>query len=359
MKLTGSGKTWSGCFHGEISSLKIWHTVQKNVFIKLYEAPPGPPENIPAHVKVFSILSTKSQTLFAAVSAESVPDLPYREAVLPAKGLSSVKNEIESLEKRINSIEKELALLAGEKPMLASYIEDLDNRIGFEQVRSGMNVDGKLSYLTGYVPGESVSALKEAASKTAGTSVRDPDPEDPVPTLVKNRSSVKIIHPVFSMLGTVPGYRERDISSLFLIFFTVFFAMIIGDAGYGLVFLLTSVYFSSRKKKSEGKVPDTLRLLLVLSSFTVFWGAITGNYFGSEAVSRIPPFSWLVIPPLYNFSPASSANVQFICFILGVVQLSIAHIWNFLREVKQKPVLRSFARLYSFNGADCTFVPCC
>jgi V/A-type H+/Na+-transporting ATPase subunit I len=42
-------------------------------------------------------------------------------------------------------------------------------------------------------------------------------------------------------MGTVPGYKELDISLVFLCFFTVFFAMIIGDAAYGSIFFLAGL----------------------------------------------------------------------------------------------------------------------
>jgi V/A-type H+/Na+-transporting ATPase subunit I len=51
---------------------------------------------------------------------------------------------------------------------------------------------------------------------------------------------VRIIQPVFDFLGTVPNYREYDISLWFLLFFGVFFAMIFGDGGYGILMLLHS-----------------------------------------------------------------------------------------------------------------------
>ena len=39
--------------------------------------------------------------------------------------------------------------------------------------------------------------------------------------------------PIFDFIGVRPGYREFDVSSWFLIFMTIFFAMIFGDGGYG------------------------------------------------------------------------------------------------------------------------------
>lgn len=87
-------------------------------------------------------------------------------------------------------------------------------------------------------------------------------------------------------------------------------------------------------------------LLTVLSSCTVVWGAITGTWFGSQFLAELPPLKALTIPAIASFgSEESSQVIKFICFVLGTIHLSIAHIWNFMTEVKKKPMIRAFAQL--------------
>ena len=322
------------------------------VRIILYEVSTKALKQIPEGLHYFTVRVSKNTTLIALVSTpgsmspESLPAVEMKEFPLPQKSLSQLEEEAEEIDRKIDVLEREIFRLSEERNYLTAYLLDISERIEFEAVRSGMEEEGRLSYLSGFVPVHAVDALKEAAVRHGwGLLVQEPEPEDTVPTLLQNPPSVRIIQPIFSMLGTIPGYWERDTSLVFLIFFTIFTAMIIGDAGYGLIYLLGSLYFGRKKQKEDGRVPDILKLAILLSSFTIVWGAITGNYFGSEALSKLKPFSLFIIPSLYNFSPESSAHVQFICFILGTIHLSIAHIWNFLREVRQKPLLRSFAQL--------------
>ena len=85
--------------------------------------------------------------------------------------------------------------------------------------------------------------------------MEDPDAEDDkVPTKVKYNKVTRLMIPVFDILGTVPGYREYDISFWFLGFFTLFFAMIIGDAGYGCLFLLAALVMTLKNKKASTAV---------------------------------------------------------------------------------------------------------
>ena len=96
-------------------------------------------------------------------------------------------------------------------------------------------------------------------------------------TKVKYGKVSGLIQPVFDILGILPGYRESDISLWFFLFFTLFFAMIIGDAGYGMLILIGTIVFAV-KTKGEKKYSNIVYLLFVLSIATVIWGAITGTW---------------------------------------------------------------------------------
>ena len=144
---------------------------------------------------------------------------------------------------------------------------------------------------------------------------------------------------MFDILGTVPGYREYDISFWFLGFFTLFFAMIIGDAGYGCLFLLTAAALTVKSKKPS----DAVQLLWVLSIATIVWGAMTGTWFGLEGAMDVPLLRSLVVPTFANYpeyfnvtTTQQQNSVMKFCFILGTVQLSLACVMNIRRKTQEK-----------------------
>lgn len=239
--------------------------------------------------------------------------------------------------------EKELAAFAARRGALEAALEEIERRLTDERVRLGMDTAERVAYITGYIPEDSVDSLKRAAANNGwGTLIRDPDPDDPVPTKIRNPGWIRIIRPVFALLGVTPGYRERDISFFFLIFFIVFVGMIIGDAGYGAILLAGGLFALA---KTNGGNREGPALLLVLSLSTLAWGAITGNWFGYEPIGETAPFSYLVLPSLDSFEPRSTQAVQAVCFVLAALHLSIAHLWNFLREIREKPAVKAFAQL--------------
>jgi V/A-type H+/Na+-transporting ATPase subunit I len=191
-----------------------------------------------------------------------------------------------------------------------------------------------------------VDQVREAASTHGwGVVIRDPEPDERVPTQLRNPRPVRIIRPVFDLLGTVPGYRELDISFFFLLFFTVFFAMIIGDGGYGLILLGGTLYASVRTRRAGKPVGGGLVLMMVLSTATIIWGAITGNWFGYAPFNNLPVLRSLVIPNISIDNEASTELIQYLCFVIGTVHLSIAHVWKFLRAIRERPRIAAFEQL--------------
>ena len=340
----------------EIDMLEVWgdfnpedikYLKDRGVDIRLAELNDEEVNSLPENINIFPVKKTKTITYAALVIPENseIEDLP--EVVLPEKSRSDLISLLEEKKKEKERYESEILKLASSESQLKSVLEDLDSEIEFESVRSGLGTEGQIAYLSGYVPEEKSSSLKEAAAEHGwGVMLKDPEEEDLVPTLVKNPKAISIIQPVFDILGIIPGYRERDISFFFLLFLSIFFAMIVGDGGYGLIFLGASVFFGLKGYKKTGKVSEMILFLVVMSIFTVIWGAVTGTWFGSKTLAELPFLKVLVIDKIASFSSHdTSALIKHICFILGTIQISIAHIWNFISEVKKKPVIRSFAQL--------------
>ena len=124
----------------------------------------------------------------------------------------------------------------------------------------------------------------------------------------ENPRWVRPIEAVMDMIGVVPGYDEVDFSPLFLLFLSLFFAMLVGDAGYGLVFLCLTVVLRVRRMVPEG----VTALLGVMSVCTIAWGGLTGVWFGIE---RLPPLladvrvDWLT-------GPDAARNTMLLCFLI-------------------------------------------
>jgi len=316
---------------------------EKNINIKLFILPVADIAKIAPTMRFVVCGRTKASALVAMFDDFSGIPLSAEAFVLPEMSLAQLEALILQNKQKISGIAQAIELLAGAKSTLESSLLKLEHQIEFHTVEAGMEDQGALAVIEGFLPVPELDALKNWAKvKGWGVAVQDPSPDDQVPTLLKNPKPVRLIKPVLAFLGTNPGYAERDISHWFLGFLTIFFAMIIGDAVYGLILLALGVFFGLKIKLSGKKLPEAIMLLIVFSLATITWGAMTGTWlampfeklpFGAELQKLTVPF--LLDPQ----------NVKLLCFSMGMGHLMIAHFLRFMREVVQKPHIHAFAQL--------------
>ena len=264
---------------------------------------------------------------FAVVngSAEDLPEIKLQKDDDPRR----LNRRAAELEKRKAELDRALSADAGNLESIRKFEQQLLSELEFERVRDSFGSHEKIISLKGFVPVPAVEKLRAAAAKEGwGLLITDPDDSDDVPVLLEYNRFTRWIKPLFDFLGINPGYNELDVSGGVLVFFTVFYAMIVGDAGYGCLFLAaTAAGMWLFRKKPAAKMP--LRLSLLLSIFTVIWGALCGSWFGVTIGG---------IPALTDAS-VKDANIQAFCFLLAVAQLTMGRIWSSLRSRKFRKVM--------------------
>ena len=260
---------------------------------------------------------------------------------VPDKGLVQVEQEIAALDQQMADGEALLRKAAAYLPSFQAQILKAQNAAAYSAVQNTAASEGALVWLTGYVPADNVDEFKAAAAANRWAwAMDDPaDDDELVPTKVRYNKVTRLMVPIFDILGVVPGYREYDISFWFLAFFALFFAMILGDAGYGVLLLIGAVILTVKSHK----LSDATLLLWVLSIATIIWGALTGTWFGLESAMEVPILRAVTVPILANYpeyfgveaTVQQNAIMKF-CFILGTVQLSLACVMSIKRKLTER-----------------------
>lgn len=250
-------------------------------------------------------------------------DLPVRDTALPERSVQDMRDELEAIDARVATIDTILRQAAPHCPPLATRSRLVRDAFRYYEARSGMEELGPALLVRGYIPRHALSSLQtEAQQRGWGILTLEPEPEEIPPTLLRLPRWVRPIKAVFELIGVLPGYYETDISVPFLLFLSLFFAMIVGDAGYGLVFLgLTWV------GRRLTRLPrDAVILLTVMSLCTVGWGLAAGNFFGLD------PTPGIVAPLQLGWlsGPEADSHLMLLCFVLGGLQLTIGHTWRAL-----------------------------
>jgi len=295
---------------------------QQNVYLGFYQIPAEQIKAVKARFLTREIFRN-DDTINCLIITQGRPDIPCKELELPKMSLAAMQRRLEEDVKVLDALSAEMARGIVYYQELVYAKAKLEKELEFYQALSGMGEDGSLAYIKGFIPSDAQKDLAAIAKKEKwALHISDPSSEDSVPVLLRNPRWVESIKPVLRILGIMPGYRELDISLLFLVFFSVFFGILIGDAGYGLCYLLLTMWF--KKKKGINAQNANMFLLLYLLNFcAIVWGILTGSFFGQE---------WLL---RYNIKPLVPAlndpiAMQAFCFFLGVVHLTIGHAWRAL-----------------------------
>ncbi len=294
----------------------------KGVWVYLTVIPERELKDLPGDVGV-EVFARRGGMAYCGIISRGMKYFHFKTRELPSQRLSEMIRDGKEIARAARQVNEELSRLARLRPLLEQEEERRSRELEFEEARAGMEGTGKLTYLRGYCPLPELAGLEAAGRENQwGLLMEEPGPEDEPPTLLTNPRWVKIIEPVFKLIDTVPGYREIDSSFVFLIFFSLFFAMLIGDAGYGVIFLAaTGLAHWKLGPRLADKRP--LFLLYILSAGTVVWGILTGTVFGQE---WIPGVTGLV-PWLRDQN-----NIIGLCFLIGAIHLSIAHLWRLIRK---------------------------
>ena len=249
--------------------------------------------------------------------------LPER---LPAMRLSKMEEKLARVTNRIAIV---TARLAGcDEQAILRRFPQLRDRMAFEQAKALLEDHGAVSVISGWIPETKVKALMDevthakgdlftrAESVGWGVLVRDPAADEIPPTLVEPPRLFRPMKALFEGLGIAPAYTEADVSVPFMCYFSLFFAMLVGDGAYGAIFLLGTLL--ARKKLPR----SWFVLLTVFSAATVGWGILSNTWFGAGLpwLATLPTVTWLADPSYHN--------MMLLCFTIGVSHLMLARIWN-------------------------------
>ena len=292
-----------------------------------------------AHIKWIR-LSPVEKMETVAVFGRLDTSVRAMEFVIPPKGLSQLQEEIKHCDLQLSSCEAVLREAAGHLNSYAAQLLKTQNDAEYSSADRSLAYQNGLVWITGYIPNAEKEAFINAAKEHNWAWLMNDvqQGDENVPTKIRYNKLTALIKPVLDILGTVPGYAEYDISFWFLAFFTLFFAMIIGDAGYGLLFLIGTVAVHIKNKH----VTNVTLLFYLLSGATVVWGALTGTWFGLEGAMKIPLLKSLVIPSFANYpeyfglsATTTQNSVMKFCFSIGVIQLALACVMNIKRKISR------------------------
>ncbi len=186
----------------------------------------------------------------------------------------------------IATIDQRLASLSlvwyQELVVLQKQLEDINGEVG-SYTKFGLST--YTFVIMGWIPSRHLKKTREALDEIFGgrvvireLGVTEGDMKL-APVWYDNPSWVKPFEFIMK-LAAVPKYQEVDPSPILAIFFPIFFGIMVGDIGYGLVILALGLLV--RKKFADIPFAQSMSGILILSSIpTIVFGYFYGEFFGN------------------------------------------------------------------------------
>ncbi len=227
----------------------------------------------------------------------------------PRDILTDLLNQKARWETRLGEIETRLAtlreryagFLTAAKAHLEIVVEKAEAPLRFAVTDHTFIVEG-------WVPQREFSKVRDEiggmrgvfVSELEATAEHEPSPPEEPPVLLQNPRPAKPFEMLINMYGT-PSYREVDPTSVFYLAFPMMFGIMVGDAGYGLVWMGYGLWLFRRWNTRPW---DFWKNLLVGFIWGGFWAFVFGTFVFAEAfgipfhaplaanLSRAEAFNW-------------------------------------------------------------------
>lgn len=134
------------------------------------------------------------------------------------------------------------------------------------------------------------------------------------PTHLENKGPNRIGEDLVHVYDT-PSISDKDPSGWVLWAFALFFAFIVGDAGYGLVFFGLFLWMKLKIKNPSPTTKRFTNLSGILAIATVVWGCAIGSFFGiafnpNSPVKKFTPLTKMVVLKLKYHMAQNDATYQ-------------------------------------------------
>ncbi len=226
---------------------------------------------------------------FVSIAHEKV-QYPKMIEIVIDRPVGTLRNRLFELREEIAKIETDLRSFANTLPELQSGLLDVLDQHHLKMAKHNVTWDlnQNLFAIEAWVPKNRIEALHNLCTHlNVECEEISIETKDRVPTCIENKGAGKVGEDLVLIFDT-PSHTDKDPSLWVLIFFSLFFAMIASDAGYGFLFLLATLCIKWKFPDLRGTAKRLVKLSLIVSVATILWGVATASYFGLSFSPRNP-----------------------------------------------------------------------
>lgn len=326
---------------GQFSTESIGRLEAQGLKIRFYSCQKKKFDPAWAEIQPLQVISETDTTVFfvtvAPVSEEY--SFPIEPIAAPEGSVNEMELTIKDLETKLSERKK---LLGNLKGCVGELRQRYNEKLGaldlyLAESATEMAADSHLAVVTGFAPTEDDKRLCDAFDALGIYYIHEPaTKEDNPPIKLHNNWFAKNFEVLTGMYG-MPVYDEFDPTPVLGPFFMLFFAMCMGDAGYGIVLMLIALFM---KLKMQGtSLGKMYRLIGFLGGMTFLVGLFLGTFFGMSILEASWTPEWLKALCVDGWFPdgkIAGFPVQMVLAVaIGVLHICLAMIIKTVNYTKR------------------------
>lgn len=292
----------------EMGGLRLWfYTVPHRDMALIRELP-----------LVRHVVKKDNRYCYVVIISENEPTgIPVNRIHVGYRPRHELEVRLEEVELAIEDVQAERAYLTRWYHLLRTNIATLEDKAALSAAQNQTYSRSGLFALRGWAPYTKLPDLNAYARlHKVHIEIQEVQPDDSPPTYLDNPSWLAAGEDLVNFYMT-PGYRTWDPSQIVFISFSIFFAMILADAGYAL--LLGAFLLSFWGKMGSSRGGRRFRpLCLAIVVFSLLYGMLIGSYFG------VTPPEGTLLALLHVVDMNDSDLMMQISVVIGCVHVIMA-----------------------------------
>ncbi|MDI6801938.1 MAG: V-type ATPase 116kDa subunit family protein [Thermodesulfovibrionales bacterium] len=299
-----------------------------------------------------------SEKIRGMLSDERIPEFtfpPYLSSLSFPEKIAFLKERIWGLNSKIKVLNEGLGRFAARwMPIYKRVMEWIDERRSLLSATASVFETRMCFLVYGWMPSGDVSKIRkqlidafEGKVVIEEKEIREEDMER-VPVAIKNPEYFQPFE-LFVRLLPLPRYASYDPTPFIGIFFPLFFGMILGDAGYGIILMILSLFLAKKFKKRRN-IQDAVRILLISSIYAIFFGILYGEFFGEL------PKILFGVEPICIERRTAIMPVLYFAVTVGVVHIILGIFLGAITAFKKKTKREALYKLLNIIVILCLMV---
>lgn len=206
--------------------------------------------------------------------------------------------------------------------MLRNHLEDIYAEVG---AYANFGLSDYTFVIMGWIPKKHLRATRQSLHDVFGDRVvvrelgTTEEDMKHAPVWYDNPAWIKPFEFIMGLVA-LPKYSEFDPSPILAIFFPLFFGLMVGDIGYGLVILAIGLYVKHRAEVNTF-YGNMARVLIISSVPTIIFGYLFGEFFGNLGEN----LGW--IEPVHLLGISWNRSEAIIPMLILAISIGVIHVF--------------------------------